>query len=73
LLEGGYHEDLAVLVEVILSGMQGDQSVVDDVDQIELLASRCANTRKDFNDNLSKLKFILSTYWQLDSLDIMNG
>jgi len=73
LLEGGYHEDLAVLVEVILSGMQGDQSVVDDVDQIELLASRCANTRKDFNDNLSKLKFILSTYWQLDSLDIING
>lgn len=69
LLEGGYHEDMGVLVDVILSGMQGEQSVVDDVDQVELFASRCGNTRKDFDDKLSKLKLILSQYWKLDVLD----
>lgn len=48
--------------------MMREISIVDYVEQIELLTLRCGNIskRKDFNDKLSRLKLILNLYWQLD-------
>ena len=46
--------------------MMREISIVDDVEQIELLALRCGNIRKDFNYKLFGLKLILNLYWQLD-------
>jgi acetoin utilization deacetylase AcuC-like enzyme len=65
LLEGGYHDDLGLLTSVVLRAMIGESNIKDDVDQIDLLASRHAKTRKDFNNNLSLLKMRLEPYWGL--------
>ena len=63
LLEGGYHDDLGLLASVVLRALAGIDNVEDDVDQIDLLASRNAKTRKEFNNNLSLLKNRLEPYW----------
>lgn len=65
LLEGGYHDDLGLLTSVVLRALAGENNIEDDVDLIDLLASRHLKTRKDFNNNLSILKTILGPYWSL--------
>ena len=65
LLEGGYHDDLGLLTSVVLRALVGESNIKDDVDLIDLLASRHAKTRKDFNNNLSLLKMRLEPYWSL--------
>ncbi|WP_094226554.1 histone deacetylase family protein [Methanolobus psychrotolerans] len=65
LLEGGYHEDLGLLTSVVLRALTGESNIKDEVDQIDLLASRHAKTRKDFNNSLSLLKMRLEPYWGL--------
>ncbi len=65
LLEGGYHDDMGLLTSVIIRALLGEENIVDEVDQIDLLASRNASTRKDFNNNLSLLKMHLQPYWCL--------
>jgi Deacetylases, including yeast histone deacetylase and acetoin utilization protein len=65
LLEGGYHDDLGLLTSVVLRALAGESNIKDDVDLIDLLASRHAKTRKDFNNNLSLLKMRLEPYWDL--------
>jgi acetoin utilization deacetylase AcuC-like enzyme len=66
LLEGGYHEDIGLLSAVVLEGLMGRRTIKDDIDQIDLLASRHVNTRKEFQEKLSKLKLILNPYWDLN-------
>ncbi|WP_340817994.1 histone deacetylase [Methanolobus sp. WCC4] len=63
LLEGGYHDDLGLLTSVVIRALLGMDNVKDDVDLIDLLASRHAGTRKDFDKNLSNLKMRLESYW----------
>ncbi|SDG00667.1 Acetoin utilization deacetylase AcuC [Methanolobus vulcani] len=63
LLEGGYHDDLGLLASVVLRALAGIENIEDEVDQIDLLASRHAKTRKEFNNNLSHLKTRLEPYW----------
>ena len=63
LLEGGYHDDLGLLTSVVLRALLGVDNVKDDVGLIDLLASRHACTRKDFDSNLSLLKMRLESYW----------
>nr|WP_321498056.1 histone deacetylase [uncultured Methanolobus sp.] len=63
LLEGGYHDDLGLLASVVLRALAGIENVKDEVDQIDLLASRHVKTRKEFNNNLSLLKTRLGPYW----------
>ncbi|WMW23166.1 histone deacetylase [Methanolobus mangrovi] len=65
LLEGGYHNDLGLLTSVVLRALVGESSIKDDVNLVDLLASRHAKTRKDFNNNLSLLKMRLEPYWGL--------
>ncbi|SFM33987.1 Acetoin utilization deacetylase AcuC [Methanolobus profundi] len=65
LLEGGYHDDLGLLTSVVLRALLGEDNVKDEVDLIDLLASRHAKTRKEFENNLSTLKTILDPYWGL--------
>ncbi|MDW7733315.1 MAG: histone deacetylase [Methanolobus sp.] len=65
LLEGGYHEDLGLLVSVVIEGLMGKKTIEDEVDSVDLLASRDTGTRKIFMDKLSKLKMILNPYWEL--------
>ncbi|MDP2215732.1 MAG: histone deacetylase [Methanolobus sp.] len=66
LLEGGYHEDIGLLAAIVLEGLMGRRTIKDEIDQIDLLASRHVNTRKEFQEKLSRLKLILSPYWDLD-------
>lgn len=65
LLEGGYHEDIGMLSAVVLEGLMGKRTIPDEVDQVDLLASRHVNTRREFQEKLSRLKLILSPYWDL--------
>ncbi|MBN2111077.1 MAG: histone deacetylase [Methanosarcinaceae archaeon] len=65
LLEGGYHEDLGLLVSVVIEGLMGKRTVEDGVDQVDLLATRHISTRKIFMEKLLKLKMILDPYWDL--------
>jgi acetoin utilization deacetylase AcuC-like enzyme len=65
LLEGGYHDDIGLLASVVLRALAGIENIKDNVDIIDLLASRHAKTRKDFNNNLSLLKMRLEPYWGL--------
>jgi acetoin utilization deacetylase AcuC-like enzyme len=65
LLEGGYHDDLGLLTSVVLRALLGEDNVKDDVDLVDLLASRHVKTRKNFNDNLFLLKNRLNPYWGL--------
>ena len=67
LLEGGYHDDMGLLVEVLLSALVGKKYIEDDVDQITLLASRHTSARSAFNDNLGRLKSVLGLYWDIDA------
>lgn len=66
LLEGGYHEDIGMLSAVVLEGLMGRRTIPDEVDQVDLLASRHINTRREFQEKLSRLKLILSPYWNID-------
>ncbi len=65
LLEGGYHDDLGLMTSVVLNALVGTDNIEDDVDQIDLLASRHVKTRKEFNNNLALLKMRLEPYWDL--------
>ncbi|MEZ5336560.1 MAG: histone deacetylase, partial [Methanolobus sp.] len=65
LLEGGYHDDLGLLTSVVLNALLGEDTIEDDVDIPNLLASRHEKTRKNFNDNLARLKMQLNPYWGL--------
>lgn len=65
LLEGGYHEDIGMLSAVVLDGLMGRRTIPDEVDQVDLLASRHVNTRREFQEKLSRLKFVLSPYWNV--------
>ncbi len=64
LLEGGYHDDLGLLVFAVIEGLMGRKTVIDEVDQVDLLASRDTSTRKIFIKKLSKLRMILDPYWE---------
>ncbi|WP_406657708.1 histone deacetylase [Methanolobus sp. ZRKC2] len=66
LLEGGYHEDLGLLASVVIEGLMGKKTIADEVDQVDLLASRHMGTRKIFVEKLSKLKMVLNPYWESD-------
>lgn len=65
LLEGGYHEDIGMLTAVVLEGLKGRRTIKDTVSQIDLLASRNVNTRKEFQEKMIKLKLLLGPYWDL--------
>jgi acetoin utilization deacetylase AcuC-like enzyme len=71
LLEGGYHDDLGLLASVVLRALSGIGNIEDEVDQIDLLASRHVKTRKEFNNNLSLLKNRLEPYW--GPWDVLKG
>ncbi|TGC08682.1 histone deacetylase family protein [Methanolobus halotolerans] len=64
LLEGGYHEDMGLLVSTVIEGLMGKRTIQDEVDPVLLLASRDTSTRKIFMKNLSKLAMILDPYWE---------
>lgn len=63
LLEGGYHDDLGLLADVVLQALAGNRYTKDEVDQINLLASRQSSCRRIFENKLNELKNLMSSYW----------
>ena len=65
LLEGGYHEDLGLLADVVVQALADNRYTKDEVDQMNLLASRQSSCRRIFGNKLNELKSLLSCYWDL--------
>jgi acetoin utilization deacetylase AcuC-like enzyme len=63
LLEGGYHDDLGLLADVVLQALAGNRYTKDEVDQVNLLASRQSSCRRIFENKLNELKNLMSSYW----------
>ncbi|MGD9778515.1 histone deacetylase [Methanomethylovorans sp.] len=65
LLEGGYHDDIGLLADVVLQALAGNRYTKDEVDQMHLLASRQSSCRRIFENKLNELKNLMSSYWEI--------
>ena len=65
LLEGGYHDDLGMLADVVLQALSGNRYTKDTIDQVSLMASRQSSCRRTFESKLKELKNLLSLHWEL--------
>lgn len=65
LLEGGYHDDIGLLADVVLQALAGNRYTKDEVDQVNLLASRQSSCRRIFDNKLNELENLLSPYWKI--------
>jgi acetoin utilization deacetylase AcuC-like enzyme len=64
-LEGGYHEDVGLLADVVLQALADKRYTIDDVDQVNLLAARQSSCRLLFENKLNKLKNLICFYWDI--------
>lgn len=65
LLEGGYHDDLGLLADVVLQALADNRYTKDEVNQVNLLASRQSSCRRIFDNKLNELKKLMSSYWEI--------
>ncbi|WP_214044969.1 histone deacetylase [Methanomethylovorans sp.] len=65
LLEGGYHDDIGLLADMVLQALSGNRYTKDEVDQMHLLASRQSSCRRIFESKLNELKTLMSSYWEI--------
>lgn len=56
LLEGGYHDDIGLLADVVLQALAGNRYTKDEVDQMHLLASCQSSCRRIFENKLMNLR-----------------
>lgn len=56
LLEGGYHDDLGLLADVVVQALADNRYAKDEVDQMNLLAFRQSSCRCMFGEKLHELK-----------------
>lgn len=64
LLEGVYHNEPGFLSTVVPGALSGAKNCKDDAGQMSLLAFRCTNGSKQFEEKVVRLKDMLSDHWQ---------